>query len=44
MDGLWEVLIRLQNCYYFNRHALLTEMKGHVLAQGELVTTLQQPE
>jgi hypothetical protein len=42
--GLWEVLIRLQNCYYFNRHVLLSAMEGHVLAQGELVATLQQPE
>jgi hypothetical protein len=28
----------------FNRHALLTAMKGHVLASGELVGTFQQPE
>jgi Raf kinase inhibitor-like YbhB/YbcL family protein len=28
----------------FNRHALLKAMKGHVLAQGELVGTFQAPE
>lgn len=28
----------------FNRHALLQAMQGHVLAQGQLIGTFQQPE